>query len=100
MKTKLTLLMCVLMLIGSTTLFAKDKPARETAVFYVAIHCDGCVKKIEQNIAFEKGVKDMRINQKEQSVTITYDPRKTDIEKLKAAFEKIKKPVSRVETVK
>lgn len=73
-----------------------DKQERDTVVFTVDIHCDGCVQKIEKNIAFEKGLKDMKINKQEQTVTLVYDKKKTTIEKLKQAFEKIKKPVRNI----
>lgn len=76
---------------------AKPKQEYTTAVFHVEIHCDACVKKIQNNIAFEKGLKDMRINQSEETVTITFDPQKTDTATIKLAFEKIKKPVARIE---
>ena len=77
-----------------------EKAERDTVVFYVDIHCDGCAQKIEKNIAFEKGVKDMHIDKQKQTVTLVYDGSKTTIEKLQAAFEKIKKPVKKVEQPK
>lgn len=79
--------------------FAKPNQERVTAIFHVEIHCDACVKKIQNNIPYEKGLKDMRIDQKAETVTLTWDPQKTDTIALKAAFEKIKKPVSKIEMV-
>lgn len=67
------------------------KGARETVVFDVDIHCDGCITKIEKNITFERGVKDLECDLKEKTVTIVYDPEKTDIPHLQAAFAKINK---------
>ena len=66
---------------------------RDTVVYVVEIHCQGCVDKIQQNIAFERGVKDMRINKDAQEVWLVYDPAKTNDEKLRTAFAKIGKPV-------
>ena len=85
MKTKSIILVLVALIAVNISISAKDKPQKQTAVFHVEIHCDACIKKIEQNIGFEKGVKDMRINKDAETVTITYDPSKTDIDKLKAS---------------
>ena len=34
------------------------KAATKTVTFNVSMHCKNCVKKINDNVAFEKGVKD------------------------------------------
>ncbi len=72
---------------------AADKQKRDTVVYVVEIHCQGCVDKIQNNIAFEKGVKNMRINKETQEVWLVFDPTKTSDEKLRTAFAKIGKPV-------
>lgn len=53
------------------------------------IECENCVKRIKNNIRFEKGVKAINPDLKTKLVTIQYDSEKTDIEKLKKAFQKI-----------
>ncbi len=93
MKTKV--LVCLLLLL-SLTVIAKPKQQRVTAVFCVPIECDHCVREIQNNIAFEKGLKDMQINKETQMVTLTWDPEKTDTTTLKNAFLKIHKPVSHI----
>ena len=75
---------------------SKDK-ARKTVVFNVSMHCAKCVKKINDNIAFEKGVKDLTVSLDKKTVTVSYDPSKTDEKKLKAALEKLGYTVSTVE---
>jgi hypothetical protein len=47
-----------------------------------------------KNIAFEKGVKDIVCDLKTKTVTVTYNPSKTDVPTLLKAFEKIKKPAT------
>jgi copper chaperone CopZ len=64
---------------------------RQTVVFDVDIHCQGCITKIEKNIAFERGVKDMECSLEDRTVTIVFDPSKTSVEQLQAAFAKINK---------
>ena len=56
-------------------------------VFNVHMHCASCVKKVQENIAFEKGVKDLKVSLDEHTVDILYDPAKTSEQTLKAAIE-------------
>lgn len=91
MKKIVVLLLSVSLLLPVSVSAAK--PKREKAVFRVEITCQGCVNKIEKNIAFEKGVKDLLIDKDKQVVTVVYDPLKTDKTALKKAFAKIRKPV-------
>ena len=48
-----------------------------------------CVKKVQENISFEKGVKGLDVCLDHQTVTVKYDPAKTSEETLKAAIEKL-----------
>lgn len=61
----------------------------EKVVFSVGLHCQNCVKKVQENISFEKGVKALEISLEKKTVTITYDPAKTDAAKLQKAIEKL-----------
>ena len=65
---------------------------KRTVVLHCDLHCQGCCDKIMKNIAWEKGVKDLDLRKK--TVTVTYDTRKTDLETLLKAFEKIGKPAT------
>lgn len=66
----------------------KVKEVKEVT-FNVYLHCANCVKKVQENIAFEKGVKGLDVCQGHQTVTVKYDPAKTSEETLKAAIEKL-----------
>lgn len=61
--------------------------------FNVHLHCNSCVKKIQENIAFEKGVKDLKVSLEEQTVYVKYDASKTNEEVLKNAIVKLGVPV-------
>jgi len=61
--------------------------------FNVYLHCEDCVEKVNENIAFEKGVKDLKVSLEDQTVTIKYDAAKTSEDVLKAAIEKLGYPV-------
>ena len=58
-------------------------------VFNVGLHCQNCVKKVKENISFEKGVKELEISLEKKTVTISYDPSRTDVATLKKAIEKL-----------
>lgn len=53
------------------------------------MHCQSCEDKIKGNMRFEKGVVNIETDRVKQTVTITYDPRKTNVETLQAAMKKI-----------
>ena len=62
--------------------------------------CDHCVKKIDSNIAFEKGVTALDYDRPNNTVNVTYRTDKTDTTKLRKAFEKVKLNVLSIEKVK
>ncbi len=66
-----------------------DKRGTETAKFSVSMHCENCVKKITENISYEKGVKDLDISLEDKTVAVTFDPSKTDAGTLAAAIRKL-----------
>ena len=66
------------------------KAKTETVTFSVnGMHCKNCVKKITENISFEKGVKDLKTDLAKKTVTVTFDPEKTSADKLAAALRKL-----------
>lgn len=52
--------------------------------------CQGCKRKIDNNIAFEKGVTNIYYGEDGSTVQITFLPDRTDTLKLRQAFEKVK----------
>lgn len=72
----------------------KAKGEVKEVVFHVHLHCNNCVKKVQENIAFEKGVKDLKVSLDDQTVAVKYDASKTSEEALKAAIAKLGYEVS------
>lgn len=75
---------------------AENRPEKKKArgevkevVFRVHLHCNNCVKKVQENIAFEKGVKDLKVSLDDQTVAVKYDASKTSEDALKAAITKL-----------
>ena len=80
--------MCAFSVVSAQT--TKKKDTKETTKFLVTdMDCENCVKKVEKNISFEKGVTDLKCDLKTKTVEVTYNSDKTTEKKLIAAFKKI-----------
>ena len=55
----------------------------------VSSQCDMCKARIEEALAFEKGVKGSEVNVEKQIVTVTYKQGKTDTDKIRKAISKV-----------
>jgi len=91
MKRILLLIICALCTFSiASAQETKKKNTKETTKFLVTnMDCENCVKKIEKNINFEKGVIDLKCDLKTHTVEITYNTEKTTEKKLIDAFKKI-----------
>lgn len=87
------------MIFLSLSLQAKVANKTETVTYDVSLHCDGCKERIEKNISWEKGVKQLNVDLAHKQVTIKYDPNKNDKDRLKKAIEKLGYDVE-IDTVK
>lgn len=92
MKRFITLMLAVLFIAG--TGMAQDKKQKKDAdirevTFVTTVDCKNCVRKVEANLPYEKGVKDLKVKLEDQTVWIRYDASRTDKEKLAAAIRKL-----------
>lgn len=88
MMSKKVVATFVVALLSMTAVLAKDF---RTVVFKVEqMECANCERKVKNNIKYEKGMKEFTTDVKTQTVTITYDAEKTNVEKLQAGFKKFK----------
>lgn len=77
----------------STAAFAqteKDAPKEgpQTVKIKTSAVCDMCKETIEKAMAYEKGVKEATLDVDSKMLTVTYDPKKTTLEKIKIAITK------------
>lgn len=72
LKQGLMVILMVFMMTGFAQEQKKNKKEVKTTTFECSMHCGSCQKKIEHNIAFEKGVKAVTTDLKDQTVTVTY----------------------------
>ena len=91
MKQLVLALICVISVLSvSAQKKAQKVSNKATVTYYISdMHCNSCIKKIEGNIAFEKGVTDLKCDLSKKTVTVTYKNDKTTEVKIKEGFKKI-----------
>lgn len=95
MKKTIAIVIAALMVFSvSMSAGPKKKGEIRNVTFNVHLHCENCVKKVQENIAFEKGVKGLEVSLEDQTVAIKYDAAKTSEQTLKAAIEELGYPVT------
>lgn len=85
---KLAIIFSALALLVALTA-AKPQIVKRTVVYASNVECKNCEKKVLENIAFEKGVKDVKVDLGEQTVTVVFDQAKTDTCTLAKALRKL-----------
>ena len=92
MRTRIFALLAILLVAFATPSLAdgkkKDKK-KEKVTYIVSMTCENCKQRIEENIPFEKGVTDLKVDLPAKTVTIEYRADKTTPDKLKAAIQKL-----------
>ena len=86
MKTLKTILTIIMFGVFSRKIVAAQDT---TIVIKTSAQCESCKKRIENNMAFEKGVKKVTLDVDTKNLTLVYDKKKTSPEKLKTAVTKI-----------
>lgn len=67
----------------------KKKAEIKTVCFKSNLHCHSCENKVNENISYEKGVKDLEIDLKTNTITIKYKDTKTTEAKLRKAIKEL-----------
>lgn len=84
---KIKLLVTITLLFAALGAMAADKTTEVfTLDHQMSTHCE---KKIKENLRFEKGIAKIDVSLKENTITVTYDPQKTDPEEIIRGFRKI-----------
>lgn len=79
----------VVSIFAVTSYAQKKKVPLQEVTFIVNLHCENCVKKVQENIPFEKGVKDLKVSLDKKTVWVQYSPDKITKEKLAEAIAKL-----------
>ena len=98
---KLVKIILMLSVVLTLTLSAEaQKKNEKTVVFKTHLHCESCKAKVEKNLPFEKGVKDLKIDMKAKTITVTYREDKNSLENIQKALEKLDVEVEGMEIQK
>lgn len=96
-KNKSTLLSVALaaFMFLSVSAFSQKKDNIKTAVIKTVIHCDHCKEcetcgdKFNKDLYNEDGIKRVDVDAKAMTITVVYDVRKTDLDKIKTMISKL-----------
>lgn len=86
---RIAALIMLTMLVSGMELMAQNPKEKEVVKIQTNLDCDACKKKIENYMAFEKGVTSVSADVKTKVVTIEYRTRRTNEEKMVGAIEKL-----------
>lgn len=78
-----------LILAVSTGMSHGQEKKEETLKIKTSAVCNMCKERIESNLPFEKGVRDVKLDVKSKMLTVVYKPSKTNPDKIRAAVNKI-----------
>ena len=85
----------VLLMFFSVSVFAQKKDNIKTVVIKTMIYCDHCKQcetcgdKFNKDLYNEDGIKRVDIDSKAMTITVIYDSRKTDIDKIRLFISKL-----------
>ncbi len=90
---KVTLLIVLTALFCFTKSFSQKEPIKVAEGYKVEIKtsavCIMCKEAIEYDLAFEKGVKSAELDVPSKIVTVVYNPKKTDADKIRQRITKV-----------
>ena len=61
----------------------------DTVYIKTSAICDDCKERIENDLSFEKGIKSGKLDLNTNMVTVIYNPKKTDPQKIREAITRI-----------
>jgi copper chaperone CopZ len=75
--------------IGQEEVKEEKSSKKATIEIQTSAICGDCKQRIEHNMAYEKGVKFVELDNETKVVTIEYNPKKTNPDKLRKAISEI-----------
>jgi len=98
MEMKKIILSCLFVALTFGIGFAQDqKKQNQTISVCLDEMCNTCVNKINNYVAFEKGITKIKLDQPNNTAYITFNNEKTDTVKIRKAFEKAKMTVVKMQ---
>ena len=88
-KKNLTVILLSLLIVILSTGGCAQPKKEVTVKIKTSAVCGMCKDKIEQGLAFEKGIKDVSLDVETKIATITFNPKKTDPDKIREKITKL-----------
>ena len=92
MKTLKKLLLtgiAAMFVLTASTLNAQENSNLSEVKIKTSAVCDMCKETLESNLVFEKGIKKSELDVKSAIINVTYNPQKTNPDKIRAAISKL-----------
>jgi copper chaperone CopZ len=92
---KITSILCAVMMMtmllgaGNQAIAQEKKKNYEEVQIQTSAVCGMCKERIEHDLAFEKGVKSVVLDNETKIVTVGYSPKKTNPDNIRQAISKI-----------
>lgn len=87
---KIAAFICIILLcVSAFAAKPRTKAVVRRAVYVTDLDCEDCAKKIRENISFEKGVKDLKVDVEKRTVDVKFDAAKNDTLSLRKAMNKL-----------
>lgn len=87
-KNQLILLTLLTLIFFSENLLAQASKS-DTISTKTSVVCGMCRERVEQNLAFEKGIRDVEVNLETKLVFVRFDPRKTNPPEIRKKISKL-----------
>lgn len=94
MKNLKLVLATLILFVGVSTSFAKEKAKVKKVTYSCSIDCHSCKEKIMKSLPYEKGVKSVDVNIEDKLVTVAFKEDKNTTEGVKKALEELDYEVS------
>lgn len=68
--------------------FSQDAKKKETIEIKTSAQCEMCKERIEKALAYTKGVKKSNLDINSKKITVTFNPKKISVEKIREVISK------------
>lgn len=82
-------ILIAMLLLASAPAWAQAKPGTDTLTIHTNAVCDMCVKTIETELVYEKGVSAVNVDLEHNLIRVAINEKKTDVEKVRKAITKL-----------
>lgn len=83
---KKVVVISILAFLVSIVSFAQKSKGTSTISYKTSAKCEMCKQRIERDLSLQKGITKAKLNLEDKVVTVSFNPKKTDAQKIKEAI--------------